>query len=52
MRAASIFSGRRDAQQDMRYDVTSTDAFLINTVLNEVSAPITLLQNWHPEEKK
>jgi hypothetical protein len=26
--------------------------FLINTVLDEASAPITLLQNWHPEAKK
>jgi hypothetical protein len=26
--------------------------FLINTVLHEASAPITLLMNWHPEGKK
>jgi hypothetical protein len=26
--------------------------FLINTVLDETSSPITLIQYWQPEEKK
>jgi hypothetical protein len=26
--------------------------FLMSTVLDEASAPITLLMNWHPEAKK
>jgi hypothetical protein len=26
--------------------------FLINTVLDDASAPITPLMNWHPEAKK
>jgi hypothetical protein len=35
-----------------QYDVTRDGRFLINTVLDDVSAPITLVQNWHPEAKR
>ena len=34
------------------YDVTRDGRFLINTVLDEATAPITLLTNWNPEAKK
>jgi hypothetical protein len=32
-----------------QYDVTRDGRFLINTVLGEIAAPITILQNWNPE---
>ena len=35
-----------------QYDVTRDGRFLINTVLDEAVAPITLIQNWDPEAKK
>ena len=35
-----------------QYDVTRDGRFLINTVLDEAAAPITLLMNWDPEGKK
>jgi hypothetical protein len=34
------------------YDVAPDRRFLINTVLDEAPAPITLLQNWNPEARK
>jgi hypothetical protein len=30
------------------YDVAHDGRFLINTVLDDAAAPITLLQNWTP----
>jgi Tol biopolymer transport system component len=47
-----IFGGGVDAQQGRQYDVAPDGRFLINTVLDEAPAPITLLQNWNPEAKK
>jgi hypothetical protein len=47
-----IFGGGVEAQQGRQYDVASDGRFLINTVLDEAAAPITLLMNWHPEGKK
>ncbi len=47
-----IYGGGADSQQGRQYDITRDGRFLINTVLDEASAPITLLQNWHPEAKK
>ena len=44
-----IFGGGVDAQQGRQYDVAPDGRFLINTVLDERRAPITLLQNWNPE---
>jgi serine/threonine protein kinase len=46
------FGSGTDSLQGRQYDVTRDGRFLINTVLDEASAPITLLQNWHPEAKK
>jgi serine/threonine protein kinase/Tol biopolymer transport system component len=50
--ATRILGGGVDAQQGRQYDVAPDGRFLINTVLDEASAPITLLQNWNPAVKK
>ena len=47
-----ILGGGVDNTLGPQYDVTRDGRFLINTVLNDASPPITLLQNWHPELKK
>jgi Tol biopolymer transport system component len=47
-----IYGGGVDTQQGRQYDVAPDGRFLINTVLDDASAPITLLQNWNPEAKK
>jgi serine/threonine-protein kinase len=47
-----IVFGGVDTAQGRQYDVAPDGRFLINTVVDEASAPITLLQNWHPEAKK
>ena len=46
-----IFGGGVDAQQGRQYDVAPDGRFLINTVLDNAAAPITLLQNWNPAKK-
>jgi hypothetical protein len=47
-----IVSGGADTGLGRQYDVAPDGRFLINTVLDEAGAPITLLQNWNPEVKK
>jgi hypothetical protein len=47
-----MYGGGADIQIGRQYDVTRDGRFLINTLLNEAAAPITLVQNWHPEAKK
>jgi Tol biopolymer transport system component/tRNA A-37 threonylcarbamoyl transferase component Bud32 len=47
-----IVGGGVDNGQGRQYDVARDGRFLINTVLDEASAPITLLQNWRPDVKK
>ena len=47
-----IYGGGVDAQQGRQYDVAPDGRFLINSVVDDVSAPITLLQNWNPEAKQ
>ncbi len=47
-----IYRGGDDAQQGRQYDVAPDGRFLINTELDDVGAPITLIQNWNPEAKK
>lgn len=51
---ALLFSTRiHDGGRSRQYDVTRDGRFLINTMLDDgASAPITLLQNWHPERKQ
>ena len=43
-----IYSSGADNGQGRQYDVTRDGRFLINTVLDETAAPITLLLNWKP----
>jgi Tol biopolymer transport system component len=51
-----IVSGGLDdgqSRQGRQYDLAPDGRFLVNTLLDDASsAPITLLQNWHPEAKK
>jgi hypothetical protein len=48
-----IYGGGVDAQQGRQYDVAPDGRFLINTeLLDSADAPITLIQNWHPEGRK
>ena len=46
-----IFGGGADTSQGRQYDVTRDGRFLINGVLDQAAAPITLIQNWNPEAK-
>ncbi len=43
-----IFGGGVDRGQGGQYRVTRDGRFLINTVLDDASSPITLIQNWNP----
>ena len=43
-----IYGGGVDNGQGRQYDVTRDGRFLINTVLDDGSSPITLIQNWNP----
>ena len=43
-----IYGGGTDIAQGEQYDVTRDGRFLINTMLDEGTAPITILQNWKP----
>ena len=47
-----IVGGGEDTAQGRQYDVASNGRFLINTLINSPTAPITLLQNWNPEAAK
>ena len=47
-----IFGGGVDATQRRQYDVAPDGRFLINTLLDSGTVPITLLQNWNPEAKR
>jgi len=44
--ATRILGGGIDAGQGRQYDVAPDGRFLINTVLQDVDTPITLLQHW------
>ena len=46
-----IVGGGVDTGLGRQYDMTRDGRFLINTVLDEAPAPITLLTNWNPEAK-
>jgi hypothetical protein len=47
-----MYGGGTDLAAGTSYDVSDDGRFLINTVLGDASAPITLLQNWRPERAK
>lgn len=42
-----ILGGGVDNQQGRQYDISRDGRFLINTVLDDTSSPITLIQNWN-----
>jgi dipeptidyl aminopeptidase/acylaminoacyl peptidase len=44
--------GSTDPNRGIQYDVSRDGRFLINTDLEDVISPISLLQNWNPEAKK
>ena len=46
--ATRILGGGIDAGQGRQYDLARDGRFLINTVLEDVDTPITLLQHWKP----
>jgi len=46
-----IVGGGADIQLGRQYDVAADGRFLINTLLDEATAPITLPQNWNPPSK-
>ena len=46
-----ISGGGSDNNVGRQFDVTRDGRFLINTVLEDAAAPITLLQNWKPPVK-
>ena len=48
---ARTYGGGTDTGQGRNYDVTRDGRFLINTVLDEAAAPITLILNWNPDAK-
>ena len=47
-----VVGGGTDTSQGRQYDVTRDGRFLINTVLDEAAAPITLIQNWNPDANR
>jgi hypothetical protein len=44
-----IYGGGVDNQQGWQYDVARDGRFLINSVVDSVASPITLIQNWAPQ---
>ena len=48
----TIVGGGTDVGAGTNYDIARDGRILINTVLDDASSPITLLQNWHPERVK
>jgi Tol biopolymer transport system component len=47
-----ILGGGIDAGQGRQYDVAPDGRFLINTVIDDVDSPITLLQHWRSGEQR
>ena len=43
-----IYGGGTDVAQGSQYDVARDGRFLINTLLDEATAPITIVQHWKP----
>jgi Tol biopolymer transport system component len=46
-----IYGGGGSNGQGRQYDVATDGRFLINTVVDDVATPITLIQNWQPPSK-
>lgn len=49
--ATTIVGGGLEPLQ-RQYDVAPDARFLIDTVLGDVAAPITLVMNWNPETRR
>jgi Tol biopolymer transport system component len=47
-----ILGGGIDAGQGRQYDIAPDGRFLINTVIDDIDAPITLLQHWRPGDRR
>jgi Tol biopolymer transport system component len=47
-----VVGGGVDSSYRRQYDVARDGRFLINTLLDSGTVPITLLQNWNPEAKR
>jgi Tol biopolymer transport system component len=47
-----IYGGGVDTQLGRQYDVTRDGRFLLNTVVDDATTPITLLMHWNPAAKK
>jgi serine/threonine protein kinase/Tol biopolymer transport system component len=47
-----IYGGGTEPAVGTQYDASADGRFLINTVLEDDTSPITLLQNWNPEAKR
>jgi hypothetical protein len=43
-----IYGGGADVARGSEYDLAKDGRFLVDTVIDEATAPITLLQNWKP----
>ena len=50
--ATRIYSSGTDIQMGRQYDVTRDGRFLVNALLSDTVAPITLLQHWNPAATK
>jgi Tol biopolymer transport system component len=48
----NVVGGGIDGGQGRQYDVAPDGRFMINRVLDSAAAPITLIQNWHPDATK
>ncbi len=48
----NAWGGGVDSGQGRQYDVAPNGRFLINRVLDTVTPPITLIQNWNPDAAK
>ncbi len=48
----NVMGGGSDTAQGRQYDVAPDGRFMINRVVDNAAAPITLIQNWNPETKQ
>ena len=47
-----VYGGTANFGFGRQYDVTRDGRFLINSVLDEVVVPITLIRHWQPDAKR
>ena len=46
-----IYGGGTENGQGRQYDISRDGRFLINAIVDDVTSPITLLQNWRPPKQ-